>query len=331
MKLGVVDLALSDMSTEQMLQYTSGLGLGAVEIGAGCHPGESHSNPEELLSDKSKLAAYKELFKKYDTIISALSVHGNPVSPDKEQAKYCDYVFDRACRLANELELDTVITFSGCPGGSPGDKMPNWVTCAWPNEYLQVLDYQWNDVLIPYWTKKAELAKSYGVTKIALEMHPGFCVYNTETLLRLRNAVGSSIGANFDPSHLIWQGIDPVASIKEIGKAGAMYHFHAKDTKIDKYNTAINGVLDTKSYGDVLSRSWVFRSLGYGTDTQLWKEMISALQVIGYNHVLSIEHEDSYMTTREGLEKAISFLKDVMIYEPMPGKAFWDNDISGKE
>ena len=323
MKVGLVTVPLGNMPVEEMLKYVTSLGVEAVEIGVGGYPGDAHSKPEELLADKAKLKAYKELFPKYGTIISALSVHGNGVSPDKEFAAKCDYEFDRACQLASELDLDTVITFSGCPGGSPEDKMPNWVTCPWPDEYLKVLDYQWNDVLIPYWNKKAEVAKKYGVTKIAFEMHPGFCVYNTETLFKLRNAVGDIIGANFDPSHLIWQGIDPAKAIIEIGKAGAMFHFHAKDTKIDKYNTAVNGVLDTKHYGDEINRSWVFRSLGYGSSLEAWKEMVSALQIVGYNHVMSIEHEDSYMTSKEGLEKAIAFLKSVIISEPKPSGMFW--------
>ena len=323
MKLGVLTVPLSGQPVEEALKYLSGLGVEAVEIGVGGYPGDAHSHPEELLADKAKLQAYKELFPKYGMIISALSVHGNGVSPDADFAKKCDYEFDRACRLANELGIDTVITFSGCPGGAPGDKMPNWVTCPWPEEYLKVLDYQWNDVLIPYWKKKAETAKSYGVTKIAFEMHPGFCVYNPETLLRLRAAVGPCIGANFDPSHLIWQGIDPAAAIKKIGMEGAMFHFHAKDSKLDKYNTAVNGVLDTKHYSDEANRSWVFRALGYGSSVETWKEMISALQLVGYNHVLSIEHEDSYMTGNEGLEKAIAFLKTIIIHEPKPNGMFW--------
>ncbi len=321
MKVGLVTVPLGNMPVEEMLKYVTSLGVEAVEIGVGGYPGDAHSKPEELLADKAKLKAYKELFPKYGTIISALSVHGNGVSPDKDFAAKCDYEFDRACQLASELDLDTVITFSGCPGGSPEDKMPNWVTCPWPDEYLKVLDYQWNDVLIPYWNKKAEVAKKYGVTKIAFEMHPGFCVYNPETLFKLRNAVGDIIGANFDPSHLIWQGIDPVAAIREL--EGAIYHFHAKDTKIDKYNTAKAGVLDTKHYSDEAHRSWIFRSVGYGNGLDYWRDMISALRLVGYDKVMSIEHEDSLMTPEEGLEHAVAFLKESIIRNPKPTSIGW--------
>ena len=317
MKLGVLTVPLSNMSVEEMLKYLHGLGVEAVEIGCGGYTNDAHSKPEELLADKAKLKAYKELFPKYDMIISALSVHGNGVSPDKAFAKLSNEKFENACRLANELELDTVITFSGCPGGSPKDETPNWVTCPWPDDFLKVLDYQWNDVLIPYWQKEVELAKKYGVTKIAFEMHPGFCVYNPETMMRIRKEVGPILGANFDPSHLFWQGIDPVYAIRYLGDA--IYFFHAKDTRIDEINTKTNGVLDTKHYADEIHRSWIFRSVGYGHDYQTWKDIMSNLRLVGYDGPISIEHEDSVMSMGEGLQKAIAFLKEVMIFEDKGG------------
>ncbi len=323
MKVGLVTVPLYDKNLDEMLSYVKSLGVEAVEIGTGGYPGQGHCDREALLADKAKLKEFKDTINKHGMMISALSTHGNAVHPDKAVAAKFHEDFERTCVLANELEIDTVITFSGCPGGCAEDKTPNWVTCPWPDDFLKVLDYQWNDILIPYWQKESEYAKKYGVNKIAFEMHPGFCVYNPETLLKLRAAVGDSIGANFDPSHLIWQGIDPVEAIRVIGKAGAMFHFHAKDTRIDKTNTAVNGVLDTKHYGDEINRSWVFRALGYGNDTKLWKDMVSMLQLVGYNHVMSIEHEDSLMTSKEGLEKAIAFLKSVIISEPKPGTMFW--------
>jgi sugar phosphate isomerase/epimerase len=213
------------------------------------------------------------------------------------------------------------VGFSGCPGDCPESKNPNWVTCAWPPDYLEILDWQWNEVLIPYWKETAKLAQEIGIKKIAFEMHPGFCVYNPETLLRLREAVGPVIGANFDPSHLIWQGMDPVAAIREL--AGAIYHVHAKDTKIDGYNVARNGVLDTKHYSDELHRAWVFRTVGYGNGESYWRDLVSNLRLCGYDRVLSIEHEDSLMTIDEGLCKAVDFLKGIIIEEAKPTTMSW--------
>ena len=259
---------------------------------------------------------------KYGLEISALSSHGNMVHPDKAIAKSFDDDLTNAILLAEKLGVPVVNTFSGCPGGSPQDAVPNWVTCPWPDDFSQILEYQWNEVLIPYWKEKAAFAREHGVHRIALELHPGFCVYNTKTLLRLREAVGPEIGANFDPSHLIWQGMDPCACIRELGKAGALYHFHAKDTKVDSINTALNGVLDTEHYGNELNRSWIFRAVGYGHGEEYWRAIISELRLAGYDYAISIEHEDSLMSGREGLLKAIQFLKNVLIYEDK-GNMFW--------
>ena len=321
MKLGVLTNLFMDISLDDALAKAKALGIETIEMGCGGYNSKNHCNPAKLLSDEKALEEFKATFAKHDIDICALSVHGNPIHPDKAIAKAFHDDFVDAVLLAEKLGVDTVITFSGCPGGSPEDKTPNWATCAWPPDFLDVLDYQWNKVLIPYWKETGAFAKAHGVTKIAFELHPGFCVYNPETLLRLRDAVGDVIGANFDPSHLIWQGIDPIAAIREL--AGAIYHFHAKDTKIDKYNTAKNGVLDTKHYGDELHRSWIFRAVGYGNGLEYWRDMISNLRLVGYDKVLSIEHEDSLMTIDEGLAHAVEFLKASMIKEPKPTSMHW--------
>ena len=216
--------------------------------------------------------------------------------------------------------MDTVVTFSGCPGDHAGAKHPNWVTCPWPEDFLAILDYQWNDVILPYWREAGDFAKAHGV-RIAFEMHPGFCVYNTETMLRIRREIGPVLGANFDPSHLVWQGVDIVTAIRELGDA--IYHFHAKDTRIDPANTAAHGVLDCKHYGDELNRSWIFRTVGYGHGESFWRDVVSALRLVGYDRVMSIEHEDSLLSIDEGLEKAISFLRPIILSSAKPGTMAW--------
>lgn len=320
MKLGVFTVLFSGKPFEQTLEYLSNMGVQAVEVGTGGYPGKAHGNPEILLKDDKLCAQFKDTISKYNLELSALSCHGNPVHPQEEIASQFRQDFENTVLLAEKLGLDRVITFSGCPGDHPGAKYPNWVTCPWPDDFLKVLEYQWNDVLIPYWEKAVRFANDHGVTRIALEMHPGFCVYNPESLLKLRKAVGSTIGANYDPSHLFWQGIDPVASIRNL--QGAIYHFHAKDTGIDKQNTAVNGVLDTKHYGEELKRSWIFRTVGYGHSYEVWNDIISNLRMTGYDDVLSIEHEDSLMSSEEGLEKAVRFLKNVLVFKES-GEMTW--------
>ncbi|MDP1560743.1 MAG: sugar phosphate isomerase/epimerase [Pirellulaceae bacterium] len=320
MKLGVFTVILRSMPCEQALDYLASLGVEAVEIGVGAYCGTDHCNPDELLHSDLKAEAFLAAIHSRGLQISCLSVHGNPIHPNPSIAGQHHADFERAVRLAAKLGVDVVTTFSGCPGGAPGDSQPNWVTCPWPPEYLEILEYQWNDVVIPYWMKATAFARQHGIHKIALEMHPGFVVYNPESLLKLRRAAGPEIGANFDPSHLIWQGIDPCAAVRAL--QGAIWHVHAKDTDIQKWNSLTNGVLDTKHYSDELNRAWLFRTVGYGSSRELWCDFISALRMTGYDHALSIEHEDSLMTSREGLEKAIQFLQPLLLKEPK-GAVTW--------
>lgn len=310
MKLGTFTVALGDMSLDQACKFLSENGVQMVEIGCGGFTGKVHCNPEVLLSDEGKLKEFKVTIAAYDLEISALSAHGNMIHPDKKTAKQFDDDLTNAILLAEKLGVPVVNTFSGCPAGSKEGTEPNWVSCSWPEDFMKVLEYQWEEVLIPYWKEKAAFAKEHGIHKIALEMHPGFCVYNTRSLLRLRKAVGPEIGANFDPSHLFWQGMDPVACIRELGKEKAIFHFHAKDTKLDSINCPINGVLDTTHYADEINQSWIFRSVGYGHGEKYWKAIMSELRLAGYDYAVSIEHEDSLLSGRESLLKAISYLKE---------------------
>lgn len=320
MKLSVLAVALADRPLADALQFLKERGVQQVEVGCGGYPGKAHCDPAVLLNDPKKLQAFKDTFARSGLTISALSAHGNAVHPVPEIAKAYHEDFVNAVLLAEKLGVDRVVTFSGCPGGSPADRQPNWVTCAWPPEYQEIKKYQWEDVLLPYWDKTAAFAREHGINKIAFEMHPGFCVYNPETMLRIRAAIGNTLGANFDPSHLFWQGIDPVRAIRQLGDA--IYFFHAKDTALDEQNVAVNGVLDSKHFSDVKNRSWVFRTIGYGHDAKVWKDMMSALRIVGYDGPISIEHEDGLMSGEEGLSKAIKFLQDVLMFED-PGEMYW--------
>ncbi len=313
MELSVMSPVLQNLDLDQSLAYLHSLGVDSLELGAGGYPGKAHMDAADFLSHPEKIEQLKALLAKHSMKLSAIACHGNPIHPNKAIAQQFHDEFVAAMKVAVALGVDTIVGFSGCPGDCEQSRNPNWVTCAWPPDYLEILDWQWNQVLIPYWKETAKLAQEIGIKKIAFEMHPGFCVYNPATLLRLREAVGDIIGANVDPSHLFWQGMDPCQAIKEL--KGAIYHFHAKDTKIDALNTGITGVLDTSGYGDITSRSWEFRTVGYGHSREVWADIISQLKATGYNGIISIEHEDPLMSPKEGLEKAVSFLKDLIIFE----------------
>lgn len=312
MKLGVLTVPFSGQSLKETLDYLQPLGVQAVELGSGGVTNDAHCKPAQLLKDRDQLNGLKHCLEDHNMQISALSCHGNPVHPNKRRAEADHTSYLQTVELAHELGVDTVVTFSGCPGDSDNAKYANWVTCPWPPEFLEILDYQWNEKLIPYWKGAAAIAKQAGV-KVAIEMHPGFCVYNSETMLRLRAATDPVIGANFDPSHLFWQGVDPIAAIRELGSA--IHYVHAKDCRIDEINTGKHGVLDTKHYSDEINRSWIFRTVGYGHSEAVWRDIISNLILVGYDGTVSIEHEDSLMSTTEGIEKAISFLKKIIIQQ----------------
>lgn len=310
MKLSVLTVPFSGQPLSEVLPYLRSIGVDSVELGTGGYTNKAHCDPDYYLSDPGRVGDLKHLLADNGIAVSALSCHGNPVHPDPVRAEADHKAFVDTVRLANLLEVDTVVTFSGCPGGSREDRTPNWVTCPWPDDFSRILDYQWNEVLIPYWKNAARIASEGGV-RVAIEMHPGFCVHNPEAMLRLRNAVGDTVGANFDPSHLFWQGVDPVAAIRMLGDG--IYHVHAKDCRIDRLNSGRVGVLDTKSYSKLLDRSWIFRTVGYGHGEEMWRDIISNLRLMGYDRAISIEHEDGLMSIREGLEKAVSFLKPILI------------------
>lgn len=320
MILSVFSPVLANKTLEDSLKYLKSLKVDAMELGCGGYPGTAHADAKELIKSDAKVRELKGLFKSHGIAISALSVHGNCVHPDPAVAAAFEADYRAACELAGKLGVERLITFSGCPGDGKGDK-PNWVTCAWPNDYAEVLQYQWDDVLVPYWEKASKFAAENGVKYIALEMHPGFCVYNPRTMLELRRRVGDFMGANLDPSHLIWQGIDIPAAVKALGKA--IHFFHAKDTALNPEEIRVNGVLDTKPYNRELERSWIFRSVGHGMDDCTWKQIFAALRMVGYDYAISIEHEDSLMSPKEGLEKAIAFLQENMIRESNDAEMWW--------
>ncbi len=319
MRIGVFTVLFQDMPFEKALDRAVAAGVTAVEIGAGGYPGSHHCPVDELLASEAKRSAYRRAVESRGLIISALSCHYEPLSPDPALAKEADTIFRKTVKLASLLGVPVVNVMSGLPAGCAGDKSPNWVTCPWPPHNLKMLDYQWNQVAIPYWKTAAKVADENGV-KIAVEMHPGFLVYNVETLLRLREAVGPVLGCNFDPSHLFWNGVEVPAAIRKLGEA--IFHVHGKDSFVDPLNVSVNGCNDGKPYDQIPKRSWTFRTIGYGHDEKTWRDIMSALRMVGYDYVISIEHEDAMMSIDEGLSKGVACLKNVLMAES-PGKMYW--------
>ncbi|MEY7850654.1 sugar phosphate isomerase/epimerase family protein [Natrarchaeobius sp. A-rgal3] len=320
MDIGVHTPPLADESLEGALQYLSDLGVSAIEPGVGGFPGDVHLPRAEYLDDEDAQAELAELLSEYEMHISALAIHNNPLHPDEEQATAADTELREAIELAGQLDVNTVTGFSGLPAGSPNDETPNWITAPWPTEHADAHEYQW-EVALDYWGELAEFADDHGVD-VAIEMHPNMLVYEPKGMARLREETNERIGANFDPSHLYWQGISITDAIRFLGERDAIHHFHAKDTRVYEEQARLKGVLDTAAYDDEINRSWLFRSVGYGHDESHWKELVSTLRMVGYDGTLSIEHEDSLTSSREGLEKAIDLLQRA-VFETEPGEAYW--------
>lgn len=310
--IGVFDPAFPDLTLDQLVEKYASLGVEAAEIGTGGYPNNKHCPVQELLDDPAKLKAWKRKFDDHNIQVATLSCHGNPVHPDRTIAERDAETFRRTVLLAEKLDVKVIVGFSGCPGGNPNDTNPNWITYRWPPEYAAAVDWQWKEKVVPYWKQAAKFAREHGVHRLALEMHPNFVVYNPLTLLKLRDAVGEEIGANNDLSHLYWQGCDPVEVIHMLGKQGAIFHAHMKDTVLYHDKVAKYGVLNfVFEKEDLKHASDAFRAVGYGHSATIWKDVIRAYMDVGYQGILSVENEDPILSGEVGVERALYVLKNV--------------------
>lgn len=320
MYLGVFSVLFQQLPFEAMLEKVRGMGLDCIEVGTGAYPGNHHCDLDWLLGERERIGAYRKQIDSAGLFVSALSCQGNPLHPRSEIADAHNAIFEKTVLLAEQMEVPVINLLSGCPGDSPDAKYPNWCHFAWPPEYPELWEWQWNEVAIPYWKRAAEFARAHGVRRLAIEMHPGFLVYNPETALKLREAVGDTIGVNLDPSHLFWLGIDVPTAIRKLNSA--IFHVHAKDCAIHPANLAANGCLDGRPYQSIAQRAWNFRTVGWGHGLDVWRGISSALREVGYDYALSIEHEDSLFDPDEGLRNAIDFLNQVLLRNPA-GEVYW--------
>ncbi|HEU0142764.1 MAG TPA: sugar phosphate isomerase/epimerase [Bryobacteraceae bacterium] len=323
MRVGVFTALLSQFSLDQVIEKIKNLGIDTVELGTGNYPGDPHCKLS-MLDNDVELKTFKQKLSDNGISISALSCHGEPLHPNAEIRNKNRETQRKTILLAEKLGVPVVIDFSGCPGDSDDSKYPNWVTSPWPPHYQELLQWQWEKQAAPFWTERTKFAADHGV-KIAIEMHPGFLVYSPETMLKLRAIAGPNIGCNYDPSHMFWQNIDPIAAIRVLGDS--IFHVHAKDTQIYHRNLPVSGVLDMKLYTDERNRAWIFRTCGYGHGAEWWREFVSTLRMFGYDYALSIEHEDSLMSPNEGLTKAAAFLNDIVIREDTTAP-WWVSNVS---
>lgn len=310
MKIGLLTDCLHDLSLSDALDWVANHQIEAVELGTGNFSSAPHCNLDLLLKKSENRTNLLEALEARCLVLSALNCSGNLLDPCRERRETSQDTFFKTIELASLLDVNTVVTMSGCPG-EPGAKYPNWITCTWQREFTELLEDQWSEVVEPFWKKAVRVVANHGI-KIAIEMHPGQAVHNTRTLLRLREIGGPCIGVNLDPSHLFWQGMDPAAVVRALGR-GVVFHVHAKDTKINPHEMAINGGLETRPDALAGVRSWDFRTVGYGHGEEWWREFISVLRTVGYDDVLSIEHEDRLISSHEGIMKSAGFLRNLAL------------------
>ena len=322
MYLGMITKVFGNLTLAEALDEIGSMGVRAVELGTGNYNGDAHCPAGELLGDEAALGRFRDVLADKGMTVTALGCHGNPLHPDPAVAGAHDAVFRDTVRLAEKLGIERITLLSGCPGDSEQSLAPNWVTCGWPTDFPAILEWQWAEKAIPYWRECADFALSHGVSKLCFEMHPGCLVYHPPSLMRLREAIGPVVGANLDPSHLMWQGMDVIEVVRRLGQAGVIYHVHAKDTALNDSVVRWTGVLDTAPLENTRERAWTFRTVGFGHDALWWKTFVSALRESGYDDVLSIEHEDPLAGPREGARHAVEFLRQCVLTEP-PAEAWW--------
>lgn len=311
MKIGLFSDSLGEMSFETMLDWLVSEGIEVVEIGTGNFSPSPHCDLDRLVDDEDFRNAFSGSIKTRGLQLSALNCNGNVLDPHPDRQALAQSVFRKTIIGASKLGIDTVVTMSGCPGDLDGGTYPNWITCTWQTEYIELLERQWGEVVEPFWREAGQFAADHGV-RIAVELHPGQVVYNTYTFLRLREIVGYNLGVNLDPSHLFVQGMDPLVVIRSLGK-NLVFHVHAKDTRLDPQEMALNGGLDTRSMEFAGLRAWDYRTVGFGHDARWWRDFVSVLRIWGYNGALSIEHEDRLMGAHEGIRKSVDFLKPIIL------------------
>jgi len=313
-KIGLFTDGLAHLSFADALAKAAKLGVQAVEIGTGNFSPAPHCDLNGLLASAGARAEFLQAIERQQLQLAALNCSGNPVHPNLDLAQSAADVTRKTLRLGGLLGVERVVCMSGCPGTPEGGRYPNWVVASWPEDFLELLEWQWRARLIPFWSEMAELAKAEGVRQLCFELHPGMCVYNVSSLNRLREAVGPVIAANLDPSHFFFQGMDPLAVIRTLGTS--IGYVHAKDARVEPYNLAVQGSLDLQPGKPVRDLVWAYRTLGYGHGAQFWADFVSALRSVGYDGVLSIEHEDPLMDAEEAIGRAVELLRNTAFFGP---------------
>jgi sugar phosphate isomerase/epimerase len=312
MKIGMITDSLGHLALDELLPTVADLGLEALEFACANWSTAPHLNLDQMLESEAARREFMAKVKDHGLEISALNCSGNQLAPG-DTGKRHDEGVRKTFKLASLMGIDRVVMMSGLPGG-PGDRNPNWITTAWPPQATEILNWQWDQVAIPYWRELVGFGREQGITRIAIEIHGGQLVYNTSSMVKLREAAGETVGANLDPSHMMWMGGEPLSAVRVLSEA--IFYVHAKDTRIDPANAGPNTCIETRTNDQVAARSWNYVTLGYGHGEGWWRDFAMLLRSVGYDDVLSIEHEDYLTDPLEGVRKSVELLQRVIPRAP---------------
>lgn len=307
MELGLYTDSVKHDTLEGALDLAARVGATGIEIATGGQSSAPHLRVDELLDDSARRSSFAAAFTDRGLRVAALNCSAWPMHPTRGDDQVA--LIRKTFRLASELGVTKVVSMSGCPGDGPSGSTVNFAWYPWPEDATTMLDRQWDQAL-ELWRDLADDAAGHGIERIAFELHPLHLVYNVPTLQRMREAIGPIIGANMDPSHLFWQGMDPIVAIRALGDA--VYHVHLKDTQILGDQVALAGVLDSRPFEDPTNRAWVFRTVGSVHGVEFWRAFVDALRAVGYDDALAIENEDASVTPREGVELGAAFMRPLL-------------------
>ncbi|MEU6842048.1 sugar phosphate isomerase/epimerase [Streptomyces sp. NPDC046716] len=315
----------ADMPFEEVARLASEWGYDGLEIAAS----GDHLDLARAEEDPDYLPAKQAVLDRYGLKVWAISHHlgGQAVCDDpidfRHQAILRPSVWGdgdeegvrqraaedmkRAARVARRLGADTVVGFTG-------SKIWKYVA-MFPPVPQSVIDDGYED-FARRWNPILDVFDAEGV-RFAHEVHPSEIAYDHWTSVRTLEAIGRrpAFGFNWDPSHMLWQGVDTVGFITDF--ADRIYHVDCKDTRV-RPQTGRSGILGSHlPWGDP-RRRWDFVSVGHGDVP--WEDAFRALAAIGYDGPISVEWEDAGMDRLHGAAEAVERIKAALW--PLPEASF---------
>jgi sugar phosphate isomerase/epimerase len=319
MHVGLLTDGLADWSLAEILDWLPGAApsVRALELGTGGYSAAPHCDRAGLLADPASARQLIDTVTTRGFELAAFNVSGNPLHPDPAIAGEHDGALRDTLELATRLGITRVVAMAGCPGPGPGPAAaPHFVGGAWLPDMERILDWQWEERILPYWSSVADRARSLNPElRICLELHPGTAVYNLQSFDRLCESV-DGVWVNLDPSHLFWQGADPLLVIECL--SGRIGFAHGKDTLIQERQRALNGILDARWPEETRELPWVFSTPGDAHDLTWWSTFVGALEAAGHRGTISIEYEDPYRTPADGIAIAARILSAAILAQSSP-------------